>query len=519
MGRRAAKALGWYRGATWSVVFLWLGFYLAVYGLHAYALLHFPFDYDQGEGYDVNSAWLLSQGLSIYASPDQYPFYSSNYPPLFSLLLAPAVALFGPRLALGRLLSLGATALAAAVVARAVQGETGRWRPALLAGLFFLASPYVYHVTPLARVNALMLALALCGVYAAGRAARAEGTAGRRWLALSGALLLAALYSKQMALDAAAAAVLYVFLRDRRRGLALGGGVLLVGGALYLALDLATAGGFSLNVLWANANPFSLEQAVAYFRNFLEIHPLLVLGALALVLGALVRGGLRGLSVYALYLLAGLAVALGTGKWGAGESYFQTAIAAACVLFGCVLARVEGTIERLVRSGRAVGGGRPLLAAGALASAAFVLLLGQLLLLWHGPWERAAWGAYDRGVQASMLGRLPTLADVAAGSHIADYLVNAPGDVLAEESAFALVARRRVLGNATQQRNLYAAGRHDPAALVAALASGEISVVVLNGQQYPAPVLAAIGQNCYLEEAVDVNGGHYLVLLSGRRSR
>jgi hypothetical protein len=74
-----------------------------------------------------------------------------------------------------------------------------------------------------------------------------------------------------------------------------------------------------------------------------------------------------------------------------------------------------------------------------------------------------------------------------------------------------------VLGNATQQRNLHEAGRHDPAALVAALDSGQVSVVVLNAQQYPPPVLAAIGRNCYAVDSVEMNGFRYLILFSGRR--
>ncbi|MHB9091200.1 MAG: hypothetical protein ACYC7H_07255 [Chloroflexota bacterium] len=526
--RRWARGFAWAYDGTWLLILLGLGFFLAVYLFYANALLHFPFDYDQGEGYDVNSAWALSQGWPIYGSPDVYPYYSSNYPPLYSLLLAPLTALFGPRLALGRLLSLAAVGLATLVIGRAVHVETGRLRPALLAGLMFLASPYVYHTTPLARVNALMLALGLAGLYVVGRVADAESRhtgyqngdrdkprAGAGWLVLGGGLLLAALYTKQMALDAVGAAVLYLMLRDWRRGLALGGGVLTLGGAVYLGLDALTGGGFSLNVLWANANAFSADQAVAYYRNFLEVHLLLVAAGLAVTAFDLLRRGPRGLSVYSLYFLAGLGLALSTGKWGAGESYFLSAIAAGCILSGGAIGRLDRLWERLPGL---LPGRLPLVAAAAaLVVAIAVGGAAQLRLLWHGPWQWPEVGLYDRGVQASVIGHLPSGADTAAGLRVAAYLRDAPGEVLSEESAFALVAGRRVLGNATQQRNLFESGKHDPSALVAALASGEISVVVLNAQQYPAPVLAAIGQNCYGVETVEMNRFRYLVLLSGRR--
>ncbi len=518
MAGRTATTLRWLYGAGWLAVALWLLFYLLVYALYAYAILRFPFDYDQGEGYDVNSAWALVQGFPLYASPDEYPFYSSNYPPLYSLLLAPLVGAFGPKLALGRLLSLAAVALVVFLIALAVRQDTGRWRPALAAGLLFLASPYVYHVTPLARVNALMLALGLAGVYVLGRAADAKPRASWVRLLAGGGLLLAALYTKQMALDAAGAALLYLTLRDHRRGLLLSAAVLAVGGVLYLALDWATAGGFTLNVLWANANPFSWAQAAAYYRNFLEIHPLLAATAAAWTLAELLRGGPRGLSVYALYFLAALGVALGTGKWGAGESYFLAALAAACILCGRALGRVEAHLGHALAVGRPAGAPRrSLLTGGALAVLVLALLSAQLRLLWHGPWSWPAWGAYDRGLQASVLGHLPTAADRAAGLRVVDYLARATGDVLAEEAAFALVAGRRVLGNATQQRNLYEARLHDPAKLVSALERHEVGVVVLNGQQYPPPVLTAIGQNYYLVEVVEMNGFRYLVLLPGGR--
>lgn len=512
--RRPARVDRWTLEGVWLVLGAWLLFYLLVYGLYAYSLLRFPFDYDQGEGYDVNSAWSLARGWPIYASPDLFPFYSSNYPPLYSLLLAPLVSVFGPQLPLGRLLSLGAVAVAMLVIGLAVRGQTGRLRPAILAALVFLASPYVYHVTPLARINALTLALSLLGVYLLGRVADARPRHAPGWYALGGAVLLAALFAKQMALDAAAAALLYLTLRDPGRGIRLGLAVLLVGASIYLLLDASTGGGFSLNVLWANANPFSVDQAVAYYRNFLGIHPLLVGAAIAITVADLLRRGSRGLSVWSFYLVFALLVATGTGKWGAGESYFLPAIAAACVLTGRGLGMVEVWGERLAT------GKRRLASAGTLALLALGLLaLGgwQLRLLWHGQWTRPDLGLYDRGVQAAVLGRRPTLADIRAGERVVSHLREAPGEVLAEESGFALVAGRRVLGNATQQRNLFEAGRHDPSALVAALDKGEVSVVILNAQQYPPPVLAAIGRNCYAVDAVEMNGFRYLVLYSGHR--
>ena len=506
MGRLAGAPRLFYV-ATWLTIALWLLFYTFVYLHFSYSLLRFPFDFDQGEGYDVYSAWALVLGLPVYASPDAYPFYSSNYPPLYTLLLTPAVGLIGPRLSLGRVLSLAATAAVVALIVLAVRREARSWRPALAAGLLFLASPYVTHTTALARVNSLTLALALGGVVACNVAAERPRPA-RRWCLVAGGLLLAALYAKPTASDAAAAGLLYLSLRDRRRGPALAAALLGLGGALFVLIDWATAGGFSLNVVWANANPFSLEQVLAYYRNFVEIHLLLVSGALAVIVSGLRRGGWLGVPVYGWYFLAALATAVGTGKWGAGESYFLPALAAGCVLCGLALARLDALLTRARRPA----------AAGLLVLAFLLAACWQLLLLWHGPWAWPQQGAHDRGLQAGALGRAPTSADTAAGWKIVnDYIRKTQGDILAEESTFMLIDGHRVLGNPTQQRNLYDAGRHDPSALVGMLERGEIGLVILNAQQYPTPVLKAIGENYYAIEAVEMNGYRYLFLVPGRR--
>ncbi len=532
----------WVRRVAGLLIALWLVYYLVIYVGHAQALLRFPYDYDQGEGYDVNSAWVLSWGGSIYASPSQYPYYSSNYPPLYPLLLAPFVAAWGPQLALGRLLSLIATAFTVGLIGFAVYLEplninppsrlrfassadkrradlcsmaleSRRWRPALAAALLFIASPYVYHTTPLARVNALMVALALGGVYAVSQGAEQQDGKAWGWLAAGGALLLAALYTKQMAIDAVAAALTYLALRNWQRGLTLGAAILGAGGAIYLALEVGTRGGFSLNVLWANANPFDWQQAEAYYRNFLTIHLLLVVAGVALLALPLLRRGPRGISAYALYFVAALIVAVGTGKWGAGESYFLSAIAAGCILLGQALAWVEAAMERAALDmERQPGKWLPAVAAYSLVFVTCVALTMQLGRYWHGPSSWPVLGLTDRGIQARVLGRSPAAADTLAGNQIVSYITQTPGDTLAEECGFTLKAGRPVLGNTTQQLNLYQARRYNPQPLVNALDQGKISLVVLNAQRYPAPVLAAIGRDCNAVASYTINGFDYRVL-------
>ncbi|MBA2450516.1 MAG: hypothetical protein H0V51_21085, partial [Chloroflexi bacterium] len=127
----------------WALGLGLLLYYLVAYLDHVAALARYPYDFDQGEGYDVNSGWLLARGLPIYTDNSVYPYYSSNYPPVFSLLLAPIVATFGPVLATGRVLSATAALLTAGLIGAVVFRRTHHGPAALTAGLFYIGSNYV----------------------------------------------------------------------------------------------------------------------------------------------------------------------------------------------------------------------------------------------------------------------------------------------------------------------------------------------------------------------------------------
>src|SRR3954468_4712535 len=65
--------------AAWALALGLLFFYVLVYVGHTAELAAYPYDVDQGEGYDINSGWLIAQGRPIYTDNEQFPYYSSNY--------------------------------------------------------------------------------------------------------------------------------------------------------------------------------------------------------------------------------------------------------------------------------------------------------------------------------------------------------------------------------------------------------------------------------------------------------
>jgi hypothetical protein len=471
-GSARLGALLWALGLT-----LLFGYFL-LYLAHAAVLVRYPFDVDQGEGYDVNSGWLLAQRRPIYNDNSLYPYYSSNYPPVFSLLLAPIVASYGPLLGAGRLLSATAAVLTALLIGLIVLRRTGSGLAAATAGLLYVSSNYVYHVTPLARVNALATLFALAGVYCCSRV-------GRGWVVGAVVAFLLALYTKQTTIDAVGAGLLFLLLTRRRAGLVATLALGAIGTTILLALDWAHDGQFFVNVVLGNVNPFSVAQAFGYYRNFLELHGVLVVLAGWWAWRAFRR---RAWGPFELYWAAALVLAVSVGKWGAGESYFLAPIAASCVLAGSTLA-----------AGLRAAGRRP-----HLLRTAGVLVSLQAVLFVHGPLTDGIPLLRDRGVQAVSLARWPSERDLASGLALVTQLRQYESPVLAEDPSYVLAAGKEIVGNATHLRNLYHAGVWRPDNLVADLEARRYSWVVLDAELYPEPVLVAIGRYYYLFEEYPV---------------
>ncbi len=481
---RTAKWQPVLAAAPWIIAGLALAAFLFLLLVYAASVLPFPFDYDQGEGFDVNSGILISQGLPIYTDNAFFPYYSSNYTPVYSLFVALGVLLFGPYLWVGRLIALLATLASGAVVALAVRDQTQDRLAAAFAGLLFLASNYVYHVAPLARVNTLALAWAVGGLYCLSKR-RA------RWTAAGLGLLLLAAYTKQTTLDAVAAGLLFLTVWRWRHGLASATALGTVGLGIAYWLNRATAGGFYLNSIQGNVNDFNLWQAADFFGNFIGSHTVVLIGAGA---GLVLAARWRNLSPWPLYFVLAAGAALTVGKWGAGESYFLPTIAAACIL-----------------SGTAIAYWRRHLPAWAWIVPLVVLL--QWRLFWHASVDNLVPGWRDTGPQAEVLGHLVTPEDYANGWRIVRYMTDTTKEVLAEEVGFNLAAGKRVVGNTTQIKNLHLAYLWDDRQLVESLDRKEFGVVVLNGQQYPQTVLDAIGRNYQEAAVIPMNRFKYMVLL------
>jgi len=543
---------------TTLAILVYLG-YLIVYVVYAVDLFRWPFDYDQGEGFELYDAILYSQGKWPYRDSAVYPFYASNYPPLFHLLIVPLLPVFGPRLIAGRLVSFTATLVTGGVifavvrrkVARTEQGRRGGWFIPLVSGLAFIASNYVYQIGPLCRLHMTMvmfetLAIAFIAEFEHPRH-------GRRNLILGLLMLLCAGYTKQMAVFTVIAALSYVFLRDVKKAIAAGVALVAVAGVIFWLLNVATDGQWWVNIIQANVNEFDYRQTVFLFGQWFRLHALFVLLAAGYLAYELFWDRL---SAYSLWFFFALGAGALSGKWGAGFGYFTTAVAAACLTSGLALGRLQKSASRRHTMGKLL---RDLATSVVIARfstkrvlhrlqdilhkregwapALLAVLIPLLYLLQaprmlHLPTYGPVFGSLARALGVAdalvvgdcatfqyhdtmgytQLGHLLTADDYAAGEEILNYVRTADGPAFSEEAMFSLLANEPVVTNPTQLLNLYNNGLLDTTEIIERINRQEFGVIIFRAQFYPSPVLEAIGQNYRPVEHLCMNGFYYHIL-------
>ncbi len=520
-------------------------FYFGVYVAYGANLIQFPFDYDQGEGFELEDVVRFSEGQWPYADIETYPFYGSIYPPLYHIWLVPLAWVFGPAYWYGRLFSFLSTLVTAAAIGYAILRETQtaksdpttRQLAALLAGLAFLASPIVYHIGPLFRQHISMVMFETLAIVVLAHANEIESNSKRHKQLLIGfGLLLAAGYTKQLAAFTAIAALIFLFIRNPRRAIAWGIGFGLVGIGIFALLTLSTNGHWWTQTIIANVKDFSPDQATGLLRAYLKMHIWLLIPAILLIVYELY---FSRISIYSVWFVVVVVLnAMSAGTWGAGDSYYATSIAALCILSGIFAVRTlttswtfyDNVYTRLfIQPLRSV---LPALKAlGLILVPLLFIAYGRAVL--HMPITGAIF-AQVAGVFAiedntgynyqdpdgytthayAYIGHFTTQADIDAGHQIVDLIeaipVNVP--ILSEEAAFSLITERDVITNPVVLYILDQAGAYDSSELVTMIKDQTFGLIILRARFFPHGVNVAITTHYKEDQRIQMNGFDYIIM-------
>lgn len=527
----------WLKNALLVLLVLIFAGHFFIYLAFGINLIQFPFDYDQAEGMELNNAILIADGKCPYCNNDPFPFYASGYPPFYHVVMVPFVWIFGPEYWYGRLIVFVGTLVTAGAIGWAVHHQTRHKTIGLIAGLAFLASNYVYHIAPLLRQHLFMVmleTLAVVLVTVAHEYSDTEKHKRRRLLILGCVLLVAAGYTKQLAYATVVAVFLWMFLRNPRRAIVYGAGVAVAAGVIFAVLYLITDGFWYTNIIASNVNPFVPGQFSGLMKQYLRLHwPILTLA------GLMVAHELyfTRLSLYSLWFLAATANTALAGKWGAGDSYFVTSLAAACILAGIFVAKTlqgdwefpENYLTRLLGFlKKPLANNRPLIThTVGFLSLGLVLIysLTVIKLPTSGPifgklsdtlgvepkfghryplYDSAGWT-----VGYAVTGHFTSEEDEANGWKIVDRIRQTDGLVISEDAGFTIQAGREVITNGVQLKNLYEQGKYDPTELITMLESHEFGLIVLRAGFYPPPILETIYDAYAVTEAIPMNGFNY----------
>lgn len=521
------------------IALILLTFHFIVYVVYAVNLIQFPFDYDQGEGFELVDTILFSQGQWPYRDTEAFPFYSSNYPPLFHIIAAPFVWLFGPAYWYGRLLGFLSTLITASAIGYAVYREGKHRWIAVMAGLAFLASNTVYHIGPLFRQHISMVMFETLAVVILAGVNEIEDTKRRRrLLALGLGLILAAGYTKQLAAITALAAGLFLFIRQPRRAVVWGILAGVVGIAIFVWMNLATNGEWWRQAILANVNELKIIQTIALFGQWFGLHGFLIVPAGLLVVYEIY---FDRLSIYSLWFLAAAAInGAASGTWGGGDSYFSTAIAAMCILSGIFASRTINRSWRFPENYLSRIFIQPFKRfAPRLAQAGLIVIpllyLGYGRAVLHMPTDGAVFGPLAQALNIkpnaqngfydsartldgqfaggyANIGHLTSQADLDAGWQIVDIIKQSEQPVISEDAGFSLMAGREAITNPTQLLNLDKKGFYDGTVLVNMIDEQAFGVIILRAQFYPDSVLQAISRAYDQDQAIVMNGFSYLIL-------
>ena len=281
----------------------------------------------------------LYKGLTPYQLAEKPPFIVGNYPPVFPLMGAVFMKIFGTTFTAGRMVSTLSIFGASILVGLIVWQGTGQILPGIFAGGVLITMPLgIGTWGPFNRVDSLSLFWSMLTVFLVLRYA---GT-GKIWWAIPFAVLT--IYTRQDVVDGIFASFCYLVVKDWRRAIWVAVITTAAIMGIFVVLQIWTHGAFYLNTVTDNNNSLNWGVTMGDWASYIHgegqfIFPLAVAGAAAGLFGT-------GSVMWAVWLVASVFIFATIGKVGAASNYYFTLEAASAACAGLFVGRLRTFFRR-----------------------------------------------------------------------------------------------------------------------------------------------------------------------------
>ncbi|MEO0122749.1 MAG: glycosyltransferase family 39 protein [candidate division WOR-3 bacterium] len=377
--------------------------YTLFYLIQSSTIITYPYQVSYPEGLILNQIKLLLEGKPIYKSINDYPLIVTNYPPVYLLLCAGFVKLFGLSFIWGRLITFLATIFVVFMIYKILHQKTQK-EIAIISALLFISSSYIYKDTPFMRVDMLGLLCSLLGFYIFLRVDLKNSTL------YSIPFFILSLYTKQTFISAPIAIAISLLFRLRKRALIFILLMIISYLFIFFIINQSTHGEFFRHNILYNFNIFDLKQAFKFYIRFLQNHAILFFFSVLFILDTFRK---KEFSFWSVYFIIAAINGFSVGKVGANTNYFFELIALNCILAGLSIERLKNYIDEKKY---------PLFINGAL--------LTQLILFLHMPF-------YSEPAI--------TKTDWRNFAQLSQVILNTDGKIISEDAGIIVVNKKQVL--------------------------------------------------------------------------
>ncbi|MBM7842219.1 glycosyltransferase family 39 protein [Herpetosiphon giganteus] len=441
---------------------------------HMYAVIAFPYDITNGEGFVLRDAALLAQGSAIYQPIEQSPFLVSNYPPLFAWLASKIMLLTGPTFIATRMLSALAFIATSGLIFYLLHKKNFALSYCIFAALLFFNSIYVYYWSAWSRVDGLAVCFSLMAIIAL------EIKLNMRSVLLAALACFAAVATKQSALAAVAAIALYLLINDRKLLIIFlsAWASLLIPATLWL--NSSTDGEFLRHIITYNQLEWYPRVFLGQAKNFVATHFIFVLAYTWFAIKYFKR---KQLLLF--YATIALITTISTGRDGASTNYFIESIAITAILLGIISKDILENSNLRLRTG---------FASLILIQIGFFALPNIKPVSWFNKTTP------DFGLN-------PSQADRQACDQLNAYIQAATGPILVENPGFAVINRKEVIGNAAVLKFFRRKGWDAPVDnFIQTIDAKTYDLIIFQGEAYDLDVLQATDRSYHEIARIDCLG-------------